>query len=60
MVIPAVRFIYTISYTDSRHKMNKIQRIEFVKAQIDEARSEGLNNVANFWCDELAKEEASA
>ena len=37
------------------HGMNTKQRIEYLKQMIDEARSEGLNNIANLYCDELVE-----
>lgn len=36
--------------------MTKSQRIEYLKAQIDEQREWGNNNVADLFADELAKE----
>jgi len=35
-------------------------KIEFAKAQIDEAMEQELYNVANFWRSELSKHEADA
>jgi hypothetical protein len=37
-----------------------MNKIEFTKMMIDEAREQGLNNVANFWCDELRKHQTDA
>ena len=38
--------------------MTTIERIEYLKAMIDEMREDGCNNVADMFCDELVEANA--